>query len=1015
MKRLLLLLTAIAMCVASCNHPIGPDGPDNPDGPGTDPVVNPEQKGFAVDQERLEYACSGGTATITVTPGEEKWDAVQDARWCTISISGNAVEVTVEQNVDQAARFCNVIFTSGSETLKVEIAQAGDPDGGAEHYEHGEVDGAEYNLTANTFIAPAGTASRVSSVTNTDFYNNTLLLPLDYPLANMPKEGEGWIVNEVSEALPQGLLAYINSVTKTDGGYLVNYQLSTVTSLFKDLEIPETEIDLASHIDKILDSEGNPVDFSLGAPTKASAVVPIEIPIPSVALPIGDGFEFTPIMKAALTLKMQMTVGDWSISTLNFVVDSDLEVGADIAGKLEMGGYIYKRLFDVYLTPIPVGPILVTPMVGIDFVFNPTGKISLHATATYRQSYRTSFHYDEINGVSLDWSSPDPETDGWKPVVAGPKVEGSFSYGLGVAPRIGIFGDAISAHIGLSAQLKHSVATEWNVFADPAAYGSDQSFAYRALVDGTFNTSFTSHLYGGMTFLYQLNSPDVELPDVDFEIDSRNLVPMFDISTVKCQQDGGDVIVDVDLKNRHFTWLPMRVEAMVYEDGEYKPVAAAMFDMDQEKSDALNAGAESVTVQACLKGLEPNKVYYTRFSINPFDTFWAYTDGPKISPSDERVTEAIRGILSDLLEARSGEWPGCNWDDPALMLSDYADVESGEGYCNITIPSNWALKSDIHVRDHSSGIQDFGRWSLTIAGTDNRNFDSITVDDRNCYEFFAGDKVRKYAIHSDKLTRALIPDEVEILDLGGCRQLESFNIYDSYECNKIKELILDGCTALPSCTIKGNTSRRNAPKVSTEGCTALKDVQFYDLAVDQGDIDGIELTCPGASLTISNCDVDVLSFGMPVSKVNIRSSFKQLVFNAAPTLEKVDVFNATGESITVSNCPNLKVFDAYNNTLNAGGIGAISVTDCPLLESLKCYRSGLSSFEASGLPSIRELDCGYNDNLSGVMLPIFDEMYDKGLQPRYDQRYYSYYNDEYKDLGYGWYYEGEPERGYHRK
>ncbi len=1015
MKRLLLFLACAALSVASCNLPGGPDGPDGPDGPGTDPIDNPEQKGFAVDQERVEYACGGGTATITVTPGEEKWDAVQDARWCTISISGNTVNVTVEQNVDQAARFCNVIFTSGNETLKVEIAQAGDPDGGAEHYEHGEIDGAEYNLTGNTFIAPEGTASKVSSVTNTDRYNNTLLLPLDYPLASVPKDGEGWIVNEVSEALPQGLLAQINSVTKTDEGYLVSYQQTSVTSLFKDLNIPETEIDLASHIDKVLDPEGNPVDFSLGTPTKASAVVPIEIPIPSISLPIGEGFEFTPIMKAALTLKMQMTVGDWSISTLNFVVDSDLEIGADIAGKLELGGYIYKRLFDVYLSPIPVGPILVTPMIGIDFVFNPTGKVSLHATTTYRQSCRTSFHYDEINGVSLDWSNPDPETDGWKPVVAGPKVEGSFSYGLGVSPRIGVFGDAISAHIGLSAQLKHSVTTEWNVFANPESYGSDQSFAYRALVDGTFNTAFTSHLYGGMTFLYGVNSPDVELPDADFEIDSRNLVPMFDISTVKFQQDGDDVEVAVNVKNKHFTWLPMRVEAMVYEDGEYKTIASDMFDMDQEKSEALNAGAESVTVQACLKGLKPNSSYFTRFSINPFDDFWAYTDGPRVSPAPAEVAEAIREILSDLLESRSGEWPGCNWGDPNLMLSEYVNVDQREGYCQITIPSDWALKPDIHVRDHTSGIKEFGRWSLTVAGTDNRSFDSIEVDDRNCYEFFAGDKVRKYAVHSDKITRALIPDEVEILDLGGCSHLEQLNIYDSYECNKIKELILDGCTSLQSCIIKGNASRRNAPKVSTEGCTVLQEVQFYDLDVNQDDIDGIELTGSGASLTITNCDVDVLSFGMKVRNVNIRTSFKQLVFDASPILEKIDVFNAAGESITVSNCPILKTFNAYNNASNAGGIGAVSVTGCPMLESVLCYNSGLSSFEAGGLPSIRELNCEYNGNLSDVMLPIFDEMYGRGLKPRYDQRYYNYYNDDYQDLGYGWYYEGEPDRGYHRK
>ena len=48
-----------------------------------------------------------------------------------------------------------------------------------------------------------------------------------------------------------------------------------------------------------------------------------------------------------------------------------------------------------------------------------------------------------------------------------------------------------------------------------------------------------------------------------------------------------------------------------------------------------------------------------------------------------------------------------------------------------------------------------------------------------------------------------------------------------------------------------------------------------------------------------------------------------------------------------------------------------------------------------------------------MMLPIFDEVWTK-----YDKRYYYYTDDggitiKHKDKGYGWYYEGEPDRAYH--
>ena len=74
----------------------------------------------------------------------------------------------------------------------------------------------------------------------------------------------------------------------------------------------------------------------------------------------------------------------------------------------------------------------------------------------------------------------------------------------------------------------------------------------------------------------------------------------------------------------------------------------------------------------------------------------------------------------------------------------------------------------------------------------------------------------------------------------------------------------------------------------------------------------------------------------------------------------------------------------------------------------------MSSFEASGLPAIEELDCSHNTSLTGVMLPVFDQMLNAGYTPHYDIRYEYEWEELKKDNGFGYYYEGEPERGYHR-
>jgi len=50
------------------------------------------------------------------------------------------------------------------------------------------------------------------------------------------------------------------------------------------------------------------------------------------------------------------------------------------------------------------------------------------------------------------------------------------------------------------------------------------------------------------------------------------------------------------------------------------------------------------------------------------------------------------------------------------------------------------------------------------------------------------------------------------------------------------------------------------------------------------------------------------------------------------------------------------------------------------------------------------------------MLPVYDQMFASGYYPKYDVRYtYDYKGEVLEDLGYGYYYSGEPERGYHRE
>ena len=79
---------------------------------------------MSVEQSDLVFEPTGGSATFVVK-AENPFTAATDRDWCTTSVNGSEVAVTVTANPHNETRYARVNLTSGDEKLGITVQQAG--------------------------------------------------------------------------------------------------------------------------------------------------------------------------------------------------------------------------------------------------------------------------------------------------------------------------------------------------------------------------------------------------------------------------------------------------------------------------------------------------------------------------------------------------------------------------------------------------------------------------------------------------------------------------------------------------------------------------------------------------------------------------------------------------------------------------------------------------------------------------------------------------------------------------
>lgn len=250
-------------------------------------------------------------------------------------------------------------------------------------------------------------------------------------------------------------------------------------------------------------------------------------------------------------------------------------------------------------------------------------------------------------------------------------------------------------------------------------------------------------------------------------------------------------------------------------------------------------------------------------------------------------------------------------------------------------------------------------------------------------------------------------NQLKTLDISHCTLLKELWLYD----NQLTELDLGNCTQLQSLDCSNNQLN----ELNVLGCSLLS---YLDCSRNKIQ----ELNLKGLSLLTS-----LYYSGNPISILNISGTGMTMVTSDGRwgdyPFESIDISNTAISSFNIST-PTLKL---------------LNVDGCSQLKSLYVSDTQITSLEISTCGNLTKLDCSDNASLSKLVMSernstlqelsaintkITSVIYD-WLKPSsfYYHERYGYYEEvvdgetviNYIDSGYGWWYPGEPNRGYHKK
>lgn len=977
MKRFLLIAMPLLLLASACRE-----------------KENPDQKKYSlsVSPTMVSLPSEGGSAAVEVTTDAPSLKVEISDKWIQTSTSGNVLTVRADANTDKDSRTGTVRLLAGEASAEITVLQSGASKNRPADDPYPQAD---YSLDEESIFVKSDYSN---AITSADPATNTFTVPASSVGSQKPEAGQKLIMNTPTDLFPGGLLAKVVSVSESGGNYQVKYENIKLEEAFSDLNIADAAIDLGSYVKEIRDANGNKVNF---AATKASSKETYTLELPAASWPLNfAGLEIAPIFKMELTLFFQAIVANYKLYSLNFDTKIDLNVGATIACGYE-GKAIDERIpmYEIICGAIPVGPILITPTIGIDALLEVSGKVSVEATATYSASRRYGIHYDANSGWGKNDYTEANKNGSFTLENVSPKVEGTFAYGYSIGPAIAIYVEAVTAGIGYDSKTKHTLSGAYDLLN-----GNLDDYMNWNVVQHLQNAEYAVTDADAVSFSATVLTREVfeaSTPDITCTEEKWKLLPKLGaFPEFERVEDGLNLTVWV--KNRNL--LDGQLTAYVAENAKDLVHRQKMvFPDSRNQIQSLNA--EDAPDSVALKGFvhldeEDPDLNYAEF-IYEVTGVGRFNLGSFMQEfNDEQSRAALMAILKDLYQSKGdGAWTDCNWFEKDVSVYALKHVRvsrrGDQFYFKINIPAEWKLGAAVQVGDHSKNCSKFGGWEIIFEDGCTEKMNKLAILDSHFQGYYIS---IPYNFITDLTINSPIWSRLTDLASGSPRfdRLDlSYTPIEEFECGysgiSVKnQLILKECKNLKKLTFDSWPQQ----SFDVTGCSALEEVHFGVGILENGYLSDKGSGTEGAKLFLENTTVGTLS---------IPNNYKEIWVTGGATFDKVEIVGNKAVE--------------YISLRGAKG-NSVEVSNCANLSTLSCPDTDISSFKVENLPGIVHLNVEDNEKLLSLVPEVFDEIPERGGSVSYDIRYS--YTDlggtiEYEDNGYGFWYEGEPECGYHGK
>ncbi len=951
--------------------------------------------------------------------------------------------------VMDSTRVEKTVGTSGGKTLQRNgVYNIGDL---PEKYE-----GIEYTLKRNTTIL---TGDRMDEVVGMRYEESNGRLFLTVNKAFNPQQGEKIVINETSEALPNG---FAGDIMRIDGSDLLEVELwplLELTDVFEELSIGEQPIynadgtineeggvavDLASYITGIKTINGEIVPFTRSGST-LNMSVPVDLPLLTRAKSFNTSTNFPNVsytFKGADTTNLTVKVGVQLSMAMHIsaeVYDGELlyihsridpTATYNIEFETALNGSIGEEeipLLEVHCAAIPVGPLLVVPFIRINAVFGAGGKIALTTKMEYRHemmsvgfSYTQGSFLARRNIVKKEQEKKSP----WD-LEGKIQFEGNASFGVKTYVGMKIWG-VLEGYIDLDTRLKALANFNWD-FETWAEPGHGNGSWYNSVTGSKFATQFEAQLGVGLYMMHGWVHGGLNLDPFEFPIWEAMLLPRlgnFAVST----QNNGELSLSVDVRNNLL--YEVGIGADIYE---YNNTAANLgpvlqsINIGKHKEMPAGSGDNAIKLTGTGSGtFEPLK-RYSAFLTVELPTGDKITTGYSADFSVEMPQmNEFRQILKDVyLSAGGTEWndnlftiglEGCisqvDWMDFGYNLHS-------DGIHSFNVSIKNAPGTAITISNHPITN---GEWSLYGNGA--AGIEKIEVqNDHLTFCSFSGFPNLREADLSGELLNVggtfRLPGSLEKLTIGKAN-VESLLLENSANAPIVLSLDLSGNDKIKS--IETSSSSVSAIVFSPDSWGKLGQVNKIELkapkipyttpvTIDLSSNDMIDM------LLIENRDshYDIVLTGNPGQDVQFKyTNHTATAANISITkLEGIINIYGNMENITISESQQKEGEIYINHLSNEKRIESLSISNCGST-SFYFHMANIQVLNVSGCDKLTYLNILGNPALGGPIPEFMWQIAERGYHPGVDwrYRYEKSAGGEWtvrEDKGYGYYlYNGEP-------